>query len=86
MQEVPPITLHAPDSQEQLEEECQQVSAQVQTWLDEEWTSLPVHSDLGQKAAQVAPMLHTLLHHTHNVTHDKLLFEGMNMFLGYTGI
>ncbi len=54
LKDVEAIVLHMPESPEQLEEECQQVSAEIQDWLNEEWTPLEVHSDLATASAQVS--------------------------------
>ena len=69
MQEVEPVRLHVPDSLEQLETECQQVSAQIRIWLDEEWTVLEVHSDLAKAATQVG--------HAAFYLHDDIPFDGV---------
>jgi hypothetical protein len=50
---VPAATLPALNSVDDIETESLWISGMVRCWLDEEWTPLEVHKDLGQAAARV---------------------------------
>lgn len=45
--------LNVPDSTAELEDTCRKISQHLELWLNEEWTSQSVHTDLAEAAAQV---------------------------------
>jgi hypothetical protein len=50
--EVPPFLLPRPSSHESLEADAAWVAETIRMWLDEEWTPLDVHRDLGLAAGR----------------------------------
>lgn len=50
---MPPILLPEIENEELMQIEGRWVSDMVRCWLDEEWTPLEVHRDLGEAAGQV---------------------------------
>lgn len=54
---VPPVLLPPLASTDELAAEQSWVSGIVRVWLDEEWTPLEVHQDLGRAAGQVGRLV-----------------------------
>ena len=55
------VVLPAVVDSEQLQSQEQWLAKEVQLWLDDEWTQLEVHKDLGQATAKVRKFCHCLL-------------------------
>ena len=50
---IPAATLPLLNSMDEIYEESRWISGMIREWLDEEWTPLDIHNDLGEAAAKI---------------------------------
>lgn len=54
---MPPVVLSTHGSMDDLEEEAAWLAGMVRCWLDEEWTPLDVHADVGRATGEAYAQL-----------------------------